>query len=127
MPDMLRRIKLPLLSADLRALGVGSGALEQLPVCRDLPACDGLAAALGCLYVLEGSSLGGQVISRHFNHSLNLDVHNGIAFFTGYGAATGPMWQAFGVRLMTAGADEAALVHSACETFLSLERWLCPP
>ncbi len=127
MPDMLRRIKLPLLSADLRALGVGSDAQEQLPVCRDLPVCDGLAAALGCLYVLEGASLGGQVISRHFNHSLNLNAHNGTAFFTGYGAATGPMWQAFTTRLMAAGADEAALVNSACETFLSLEQWLYPP
>ncbi len=127
LPDFGRRLKSRLLEADLRALGVDSGALQRLPACRELPACADLAAALGCLYVLEGATLGGQVISRHLERSLELDAGNGAAFFTGYGAATGAMWQAFRERLAAAGADERALADSACETFLSLERWLCPP
>jgi heme oxygenase len=124
LPDILRRAKLPWLAKDLAALGIAGGEREQLPVCRELPPCDGFAEALGCLYVLEGSTLGGQVISRHFQHSLGLDADNGLAFFTGYGQGTRTMWQTFGECLTAAGADETALIHSAGETFLSLERWL---
>jgi heme oxygenase len=126
LPDFRRRAKLPLLEADLRALGVAGKALGKLPVCRELPACANLAEALGCLYVMEGATLGGQVISRHLKRTLDLDANTGTAFFTGYGEETGVMWQAFRERLVAAGADEAIQIHSACETFLTLEQWLCP-
>ena len=124
LPDIHRRAKLPWLEKDLSALGIDGDAREQLPVCGELPPCDSLAEALGCLYVLEGASLGGQVISQHFQHSLALEANNGLAFFTSYGQETRTMWQTFGERLMVAEADEIAVIHSASETFLTLERWL---
>ncbi len=61
--DLSRRRKTPLLESDLRALGVE--AVESLPVCQDLPKLIDAADGFGCLYVLEGSTLGGQFISRH--------------------------------------------------------------
>jgi heme oxygenase (biliverdin-IX-beta and delta-forming) len=125
LPDIAMRSKLSLLETDLQALGVDVDLLDRLPVCHELPACNDLASALGCLYVLEGSTLGGQVISRHFKSLLNLDVENGAAFFTGYGEQTGAMWQTFRAVLMAVTVDEDALVHAACETFTTLERWLC--
>jgi heme oxygenase len=124
LPDIRRRAKLPWLEKDLSALGIASGLREQLPVCDDLPPCDSLAEALGCLYVLEGSSLGGQVIGRHFQRTLALDADHGLAFFTGHGEGARAMWQTFGECLAAAGADETTLIHAAGETFLSLERWL---
>ena len=126
LPDISMRSKLLLLEADLQALGVVSDSLDRLPVCHELPACTDLAAAMGCLYVLEGSTLGGQVISRHLKGVFNLDVENGAAFFTGYGEQTGAMWQTFREVLMAATVDEVALINAACETFITLERWLCP-
>jgi len=55
---------------------------------------------------------------------LNLDAHNGAAFFTGYGEATGAMWQTFRLQLTVAGLDKTMQIRSACETFMTLERWL---
>jgi heme oxygenase (biliverdin-IX-beta and delta-forming) len=126
LPDFFQRTKLPLLETDLRILGIDGDTLTRLPVCRELPDCNNFASALGCLYVLEGSTLGGQVISRHLKRSLNLDAQNGASFFTGYGDATGAMWGEFRERLTNAKTDETAMVHAACETFITLEKWLDP-
>ncbi len=128
LPDIAKRSKLPLLAADLQVLGVDYDALDKLPICTVLPSCTDLAAALGCLYVLEGSTLGGQLISRHFKMLLNLNAENGAAFFIGYGEQTGAMWQTFREVLMATTidtVDEASMIHAACETFITLEHWLC--
>ena len=98
----------------------------QLPVCGDLPDCNSIAQAFGCLYVLEGATLGGQVLCRHFNQTLGLDARNGSAFFSGYGEATGAMWALFGERLTAANVDETAAISAACQTFQTLEQWLRP-
>jgi heme oxygenase len=127
LPDLPSRSKLPLLEADLRTLGLNNRLLEQLPLCRKLPICTDSFTALGCLYVLEGSTLGGQVISRHIKRKLDLDAQNGAAFFNGYADDTIRMWDVFRERLTAARADEEILVQSACETFITLEQWLCPP
>ena len=126
LPDIALRSKLPWLERDLKALGLNEAALDKLPVCQALPTCTDLSAALGCLYVTEGSTLGGQMLSQHFKDLLNLDVETGAAFFTGYGAHTGSMWQAFREAVITAPVDEEAVIHAACETFITLEHWLCP-
>jgi hypothetical protein len=52
--DQSLRIKLPVLQADLAALGMDAAAIEALPVCQQLPQIDSRAAALGVSYVLEG-------------------------------------------------------------------------
>jgi heme oxygenase (biliverdin-IX-beta and delta-forming) len=126
LPDLPRRSKLPLLERDLCALGLDDGRLKYLPLCHELPTCTDAAAALGCLYVLEGSTLGGQVISQHLKRTLDIDAQNGAAFFNGYKDETKFMWQVFRENLTAAQADEEVLVQSACETFITLEHWLCP-
>ena len=62
--DWPPRRKLRLLEDDLRALGVGREQVRRLPVCPDVPAVGGTATALGVLYVVEGSTLGGAVLRR---------------------------------------------------------------
>lgn len=52
-------------------------------------------AVYGTLYVLEGSTLGGQLISRHLHRHLHLTATTGAAYFAGYGPDTGPKWRAF--------------------------------
>ncbi|MFO0951245.1 MAG: biliverdin-producing heme oxygenase [Isosphaeraceae bacterium] len=118
------RQRTPLLAADLTALGVDD--LERLPLCGDLPDVSRPAEAFGCLYVLEGSTLGGQVICRQVNKLLGVTPETGGRFFRGYGEETGAMWQAFREAL-TAFADtpeaRSRVIESALATFRSLRRW----
>ena len=92
-----------------------------------MPAPGSVAEAFGCLYVLEGATLGGQVISRHLARELSLSPANGAAFFNGYGPETGPRWTAF-LALLEAHAgqpeQQASVVEAARQTFLLLEQWL---
>lgn len=53
------------------------------------------ASAVGCLYVLAGSALGGRVIYRQLAGSLGLDRDHGARFFHGHGDAAEAMWQEF--------------------------------
>ncbi len=48
---------------------------------------------LGGLYVMEGSTLGGQYIARHVEATLALTPGCGDSFFRGYGDETGRMWR----------------------------------
>jgi heme oxygenase len=122
--DAGRRRKLPLLEADLRALGEDP---SRLPAAPEVPRVDGVPAALGVMYVLEGATLGGRVISRHLA-SLGIGPETGGAFFGGYGDATGEMWKAFagatGAYAEAHPESTGAMVSAADETFTLLERWL---
>lgn len=122
--DIAARGKAHLIRDDLRALGHPP---EALPACPSLPAVSSLADALGCLYVLEGSTLGGQFIRREVAARLGLTPDRGCAFFAGYSDRTGAMWKAFGAAV-TAHADEHpedrdAIVAAAIDTFARLDEW----
>lgn len=121
--DPPERAKTPLLEADLRALGEGDPG--RLPVCTDLPPHGTAAQAFGCLYVLEGATLGGQVISRHVREALGVTPEAGGRFFHGYGDRTGAMWQAFRAALVAFAARETEdeIVAAAAATFRTLHRW----
>ena len=122
-----QRLKTPALLCDLRALGRSPAAIAGLPRCTDLPAADSFASALGCMYVLEGATLGGQIIAREARRALDLTPERGCAFFSSYGAEVGPMWRAFGALLLQFAVDdaaEAAIVQGARETFQAFRRWL---
>lgn len=119
------RRKLPLLEADLRALGV--------PPCGHVPAAAapaGTAEALGALYVLEGATLGGRIIHRRVAEPLGVTAERGAAYYHGYGEGTGPRWKAFGAALARY-ADETGtaprVVAGAVACFAALEAWLAVP
>ena len=121
------RRKVPLLERDLRALGLDEAALAALPDCARLPDVGTLPQAVGCLYVLEGATLGGRVIERRLARTLGVNAARGGAFFASYGERVGPMWAAYraaAVRYAEEGGDEDAAVAAAVDTFASLARWL---
>lgn len=124
--DWETRRKCPHLSADLAALGMDAGELARLPRCEVLPALTNPARVLGCLYVLEGASLGGQVICRHLAELAPAIARNR-RFFRGYGERTGAMWQAFR-RLLVEGAsrpaDQEAVIAAARDTFQTFAFWM---
>lgn len=127
--DWPRRRKTPLLERDLLASGDSPDTVAVLPRCSHLPAVGGLPQALGCLYVLEGSTLGGRLIVRHLKGVPELAGMEAFAFFSSYGDQVGPMWRAFGEFLTThaggaGGADGEAVIAAACDTFATLGTWL---
>lgn len=125
--DLTPRLKAPTLRADLQALGLTAQALGSLPQCNHLPVIESAATCLGVLYVLEGATLGGQILRREIASRLGLEAENGAAFLDIYGAATGRRWRDFieylGTRPMDAGEREA-VVAAAQTTFSCFERWL---
>ena len=127
--DYVERYKTPRLKQDLQALGETPRTLEQVDRCSHLPALASLEQLLGCLYVIEGATLGGQVITRRLQANLGLAPASGAAFFSGYGAQTGSRWKAF-CAMLNANAGEAKsqadIVGSANLTFETLGKWLFP-
>jgi heme oxygenase len=123
------RYKTPQLAQDLAALGVTADELDHAPLCNALPELCSTARLFGCLYVIEGATLGSQIVTRHLRAHLGLTPQTGGAFFNGYAERTGSRWKAFGVRLCTfaqaSGTDEE-IVAGANETFETLDRWLYP-
>jgi heme oxygenase len=123
------RYKTSQIEQDLLALGVTQNALKTIPQCNTLPELKTTAQLFGCLYVLEGATLGGQIISKHLNASLGLMPDSGGSFFAGYGQKTGSQWKAFCACLtafstQTGSNDE--IVDSANKTFQTLDCWLYP-
>lgn len=128
--NMTARAKTAWLAADLVCLGNSSDAVGPTPtahaLCTALPPLKTEADAFGCLYVLEGASLGGRVISRHIERVLGLNATHGARFFHGYGDQTGAMWKTFRGAL-SAFADQPSkedeVVASAIATFSALRVW----
>ena len=129
-PDELvprERVKIPTLVRDLHVLGLTDADIVRLPLCPDLPVIDSPGTCLGVMYVLEGATLGGQLLRREVNARLGLDEHSGAAFLDVYGAATGPRWKAFLNHLNGASRDPGvvqAAADAAHSTFATFEHWL---
>jgi heme oxygenase len=120
------RSRLPHLRRDLAALGRTNAEQAALPACASAEGlADSAAAAIGSIYVLEGSTLGGQVISRALAGA-DWTPRGGLTYFNPYQARTGEMWRAFGTwaesRVAPAERDEA--VAGANRTFALLQGWL---
>jgi heme oxygenase len=118
------------IAADLAELGLGlppPAAPEALPVMTDAP------AALGCLYVVEGSALGGRVIARRLADTLGVTDDRGARFFGGQSAqAVRSRWLALCAVLETLGQrlDPQArdrLLAGAVACFTRLGSWMGMP
>ena len=125
--DFERRRKAGLIDRDLLGLGLPAAEIALVPLCPELPPVDTLPRALGALYVMEGATLGGQIIRRRIGSTLGLDAANGVAFFSSYGDGVGSMWKEFQalVRRSIATHDEMdAMIGSAAATFDTLTTWI---
>ena len=124
LPLLLPRLhKSLLLRQDLHHLGITTAGLAQ---CRSLPSIQTHAEVLGCLYVLEGATLGGRMITQHVQATLGITPTTGGSFFDGYAGQTGRMWNAMRQTLLSAAVDaqvENAMVASAIATFTCMRGW----
>jgi heme oxygenase (biliverdin-IX-beta and delta-forming) len=124
--EMEMRSRLRHLRHDLRMLGLTEADINGVPLCVD---AHGLTAneahALGSFYVLEGSTLGGQLITRHLSSERWLPAE-GLSYFNPYGSRTGDMWRSFRRWLETQARHHDAddIVAGARATFVVLQKWL---
>ncbi len=121
------RLNTPKLEADLMSLGMSENDLSQIETFADLPNLDSKERIFGSLYVIEGSTLGGQVISRHLKGKFDIDETSGAAFFSGYGKDTGKMWNGYReavTNFAESGADAEEIIAGANETFEKIGKCL---
>ena len=120
------RRKLPNIESDLRYLTSDTEDLLRIPSCTKLPPLKSIGSVLGSLYVIEGSTLGGRILTRHFGDHLGMRPEAGCRFFSGYGERTPQMWLAFGELLSgRPPAENQDMLKSAVLTFELLGEWLC--
>jgi heme oxygenase len=120
------RRKLDLLAADLAHLGLTPAQISALAPRPPAPPLTTLSQAYGALYVLEGSTLGGQLISRQVAERLGFGPDDAAHYYNAYGRSVGARWRAFGQRLAEAAPDldGDAVVAGARAAFAQLQACL---
>lgn len=113
LPDYAQRRNSSYLKSDIVELGQTATNLPETVA----PRIENVQQALGALYVMEGSIMGGSIIVQMLaKHG----VEQGTSFFSGYGSQTGAMWSKF-VAVLNANAQnetqEQQAIDAANETF----------
>ena len=85
-----------------------------------------LSYALGVLYVIEGSTLGGKIITNLLKRQLNLVDYSEVSYFNSYGDITDEMWNNFKKYIATSEEfiDKNEMILGAKDTFEALRIWL---
>lgn len=118
LPDYAERRNSSFLKNDIEALG---SSITGLPA-TTTPAITNHLQALGALYVMEGSIMGGSIIVKMLEKG---GITKGVSFFSGYGESTGAMWGAFTAVLnqqAVTESDKAAVIQTANETFAHFQK-----
>jgi heme oxygenase len=77
-PDYNYIPRLPLLNCDLSSLG----EMKEAHLIENIKSLPNKAEILGLLYVVEGSTLGGQIISRHLHDRIGAKIGHAMRFYT---------------------------------------------
>ncbi|WP_134091696.1 biliverdin-producing heme oxygenase [Olivibacter sp. XZL3] len=105
LPDYQERRNSSFIKKDIEALGEN---IDQLPEV-EAPVITTVQEALGALYVLEGSIMGGSIIVKMLE---KIGITRGTSFFSGYGEETGKKWSTF-VNVLNKHATNAAAEEQA--------------
>ncbi|WP_129717554.1 biliverdin-producing heme oxygenase [Pedobacter sp. SYP-B3415] len=122
--DLKSREKLPALRQDAAGAGIDTAALPHVDTGQIFIPADSKPAQLGTLYVLEGATLGGNVIRKQL---LQNDEFAGLdfAYYGIYGDQLAEKWKTFQAVLeaeVQSPADAEICLHAANSTFDSLIR-----
>ena len=112
-PDYEKRRNSSFLKNDIEAVG---GTIDNLPATK-VPVIENHLEALGAMYVMEGSIMGGQIIVKILNTH---GITKGVSFFSGYGEHTQMMWKSFTDVLNREASNEEqkkTMIRVANETF----------
>ncbi len=117
--------------ADLTCLGVDQCDIDAAPrVDALLPSLDDPAAALGCAWVVEGSGLGGRVLSLRLAAILGAGRAADAGTFLGWQPLQSQRWSGCCAAVEACGADplrHATMVAAAVAIFDIFEGWLMAP
>lgn len=114
LPDLASRRNASYIKADIVELG---SSLKELPSAT-IPEITNSSQAMGALYVLEGSIMGGPYIIQMLR---KLGINKGFSFFSGYGDEATQKWQSFISALNSVAKteeDSHQAINSATKTFL---------
>jgi len=118
------RLKMNALTQDLNYWDINSLTLPELTFELFIPEKN-TAEVLGALYVLEGATLGGNVIKRHILANPNFKDHEGgLNYYGVYGEELSTKWKNF-VSVLNERVEEAdyrRCIDSANQTFNNLIR-----
>lgn len=89
--DIEQRRKKQLIEADLSFLNYDVTTAEKVFKAENFS----VPFALGILYVVEGSTLGGRFILKNVSRVPQLSGDKGVSYFNGYGEKTGFFWKSF--------------------------------
>ena len=119
-------------SADVEWLRAVAG-IAPIPMSSHLAATlplGDLAEAMGALYVIEVSALGGRVIAPQLKRTLGLAQGRGASYFHGFGGETAAMWANFRVQAALEIGDSSHNTVRACQsakrTFAALIELFAP-
>lgn len=123
--DIEERRKTHLIVSDLNSLGIDEAGIASIPDVFFSEVYYSNATALGGMYVLEGSNLGGVVIFKHLQTTLGIEALAGKAsYFTAYGSKIGSFWKYFLQAFCLASSSmEEEVIESASQTFSILQHW----
>lgn len=122
-PHYALRRKAGALLDDIRIFVPG---YQPPPLATELPFVNSYTTALGSMYVMEGSTLGGKIISGMVQKQLQLQHGAGTSFFNSYGNEADKMWQTFRDKLDEpfSDADKNAILTAAENTFKTFKIWV---
>jgi heme oxygenase (biliverdin-IX-beta and delta-forming) len=126
--DVVARRRAHLLLADLRALGVDPDPRGDMRAAA-APGIGHFAHALGALYVIEGSRLGGRLLARQVAANIGGSTLGALSFLRSAGSDVGPLWTEYcaALRGYARHADvrsRDAVIAGALETFGQFDRGL---
>lgn len=120
--DIRHRKHIPQLELDLN-FSNSKFTIHENPFCKKIHST---SYALGVLYVMEGSTLGGQIISGMLKKQLAIHNEPIFNYFSSYKEETNRMWTNFKHNLENAShkVNQTELLNGAKDTFIALENWL---
>lgn len=121
-PDFTERRKASAILQDIRAIG---GSESKQANSNYLPSIQNTADALGALYVLEGSTLGGAFIAKMLYQQAAVPDEQ-LHFFKGYGEKGMVMWKDFVTAInhfVEKNGKEAEVINAAKDTFKQFEHF----
>ncbi len=119
------------LRSDLAFLGIDQATIDAAPRADALlTGLDNPAAALGCAWVVEGSALGGRVLSLHLNTILGPARAEEAGTFFAFQPGQSNRWIGCCEAVEACGADplrRASMVTTASAVFDLFEHWRTDP
>jgi heme oxygenase len=119
--DTSKRSRSDFLKKDLKSLNANNKEVSSF----NLEIEWSFPVAIGVMYVLEGSTMGGQILKERLKKLPVENAHTITNYFDGYGAQTMKLWQEYSLFLekyvQENPHDSSKIILGACAMFLKMQ------